>query len=329
MENRLLCLIFIALIFAGVQAQWDPPVDWDKNIVKKDENMVKCRQWATSFEDWSDFSANNFDITPLNNGMGSAHTLTTTKARSGKKSHMGVITSAEDNQHTGWPSVQLYKNTGASGGFVGGVYIEVWIYLDIEITDPTQWITIGEISGRTGATPGSTFISLDIGAEGYLQLGHVPSGNFRFHTFQNFGNMFPRQKWVNVTTYVDFNPTTGIAAVWQDGVLQSVANIEGGNYRMNQLHFGLYAMNQITTGVVYNDDLTITEVTTAGNSCPAESYIMTLPPKNEEAATPAPADAGYIAWVDYDIPTSGVASKGTSLVLVGTITCAVILSMVL
>lgn len=300
----------LLLVCTLVTAQFGPPVGWDTGIIKKDSNMRVCRQWATSFESWDDFK--NFDITPLNNGLGSAHTLTTARARSGKQSHMGIITSIEDPMHTGYPSVQLFKNSGANGGFSGGVYIEVWIWMDITISYD-QWVTIGQLSPSTGSTPGARFISLDIGEGGYLQIGNAPDPGYAFHVYQNYFNMFPRRQWVNVTTYVNFDPDNGYAAVWQDGTLQSVSKVNGGNYRLNQLHFGLFAQNLIPSGVIYNDDLTITEVTTNGQACPADAYIQTLPPTNPPEVIADTSNDLY-EWVDFEDSSANVLSIGLMVV---------------
>jgi hypothetical protein len=294
--NRIGSLSLVLLcIVCHICAQFGPPVGWDSSIVKKDAYMKKCRQWATSFESWDDFTSMDFDITPLNDGKGSAHTLSSVQVRSGKYAHMGVITAIEDSEHIGWPSVQLYKNTYDFGGFSGGVYIEIWVWLDIAI-GYNQWVTLGQISPSMGATPGTRYISLDIGDQGYLQLGNVPDPNYAFHIYQDFTNLFPRRQWVNITLYVNFDPNNGYAALWQDGVLQSVANVHGGYFRVNQLHFGLYADNLIPGGVVFNDDLTITEVTTMDKACPSSNWIMTLPPTNPPVPTNG-SNNGEVPWV--------------------------------
>jgi hypothetical protein len=287
--------LLVSVLLNVTLAQFGPPVNWDKNIIKRDANMKICRQWATSFESWEDF--NGFQITPVNDGKGSAHTLTSARVRSGKMAHMGMITGVQDDMHTGYPSVQLFKDPKSLGGFSGGIYIEVWIWMDIAISYG-QWVTLGRISPSTDDTPGTRYISLDIGDQGYLQLGNVPDPSYYFHVYQNFNNMFPRRQWVNVTMFVNFDPNNGYSALWQDNVLQSVAQVNGGYYRLNQLHFGLFAQNLIPGGVIYNDDLTIQEVTTMDQPCPANAYVMTLPPTNAPAPTQG-ADSDYMQWVSY------------------------------
>ena len=49
----------------------------------------------------------------------------------------------------------------------------------------------------------------------------------------------------------------GYAKVWQNGQLVSHAKIRETKNRLSQAHFGMYCSPQLTSGVVYNDDLSI------------------------------------------------------------------------
>lgn len=312
--NRVVSLSLALLcLTALVNTQFGPPVNWDKPILKRDGTTKVCRQYATSFESWKDFDG--FDITPLNNGAGSAHGLSTNRVRSGKYAHMSAITAIEDGSHQGYPSIQLYKNTQDAGGFSGAVWIEVWIWMDIAVAS-NQWVTLGRLSPHEGPTPGRQALSLDIGPDGYLQYGNTPKPGLRFMEYKNDVNKFPRQQWVNITMYVDFNPNNGYTALWQDGKLQAVAKLEyEGVGRLNQLHFGLFAANLIPSGVIYNDDLTITEISRAEDVCPATPWTMTLPPTNAPETTKS-VDTEEVAWVTVADNASGMLRTSSALVAV-------------
>ena len=68
------------------------------------------------------------------------------------------------------------------------------------------------------------------------------------------------RQWVELKFYLDMDPVHGEAKVWQDGQLVSTALVNGGNGKLAQAHFGMYAAPEFASGVVYNDDLEIREV---------------------------------------------------------------------
>ena len=53
-------------------------------------------------------------------------------------------------------------------------------------------------------------------------------------------------------------PQNGFIEVFQDRVRVARAKVSGGNGRLEQAHFGMYAIPSLTTGKLCNDDLRIT-----------------------------------------------------------------------
>ena len=120
---------------------------------------------------------------------------------------------------------------------------------------------------------------------------HVPSQGERQPTFQSSTIQFPLRQWVEIRIYVDFDPVHGQAIVWQDGQMVSAANVSGGNGKLEQAHFGMYAAPEVASGVVYNDDLQITE------AAQAVGGIAELPPADDaprQAATSSDGNAGTL-----------------------------------
>ena len=56
---------------------------------------------------------------------------------------------------------------------------------------------------------------------------------------------------------IDYDPRHGSIDVLQDGVLVARARVSGGHGRLEQAHFGMYAIPSLTTGKVCNDNLRI------------------------------------------------------------------------
>ena len=65
--------------------------------------------------------------------------------------------------------------------------------------------------------------------------------------------------------YIDYRASGGAIAAWQDGVLMSAAPIDAmldrnGLGVLHQVHFGMYTPPTVASGVIYNDDLVISEL---------------------------------------------------------------------
>ncbi len=75
---------------------------------------------------------------------------------------------------------------------------------------------------------------------------------------------FPTGQFVKISVCLDLHPDTGYAKLYQDGTLVSTAAVRGGCGVLEQAHFGLYASPGNSSGTIYNDDLTIREV----SACP-------------------------------------------------------------
>lgn len=100
---------------------------------------------------------------------------------------------------------------------------------------------------------------VNLSHDGFVHLGHVPNQGEQFYIFQTSSITFPQKEWVELKIFLNFT-NDGYAKVWQNGELVSHAKIGKITNKLSQVHLGLYCPPQLTTGVVYNDKLSIQEV---------------------------------------------------------------------
>ncbi|VAW16873.1 hypothetical protein MNBD_ALPHA11-2265, partial [hydrothermal vent metagenome] len=163
-----------------------------------------------------------------------------------------------NNNHRGYPTIQLYKLEG--GAFRTPVKIEFWVWLDMDLK-PGEWFSFATLDHTTKDTWDPVLINLS--DKGIVHLMHVPTNAKGITTYQNNSLKFPFKQWVKLSAELHFDKENGYAKVWQNDVLMSEAEVRRGNGLFTQAHFGLYAPPSITSGVIYNDDLAIREI--AGN----------------------------------------------------------------
>lgn len=229
------------------------------------------RSFSTSFESINDFSG--FYIVPQNYQNAASHDLKTTAqggvVRTGTYAHAGWIYASGPRcatgvncNHRGYPTVQLHKR--ASGGFSGMIFTEFYANLNMTIGSG-QWFSFATLTPDASDLWARTVL-VNVGrvngsAQNVMHLMHVPNQGESGWTYQTTTTAFPLNQWVKISVCLNLNPANGEAKLWQDDVLVSSAPVRGGCGVLEQAHFGLYADPGITSGTVYNDDLTIQEVT--------------------------------------------------------------------
>ncbi len=218
------------------------------------------REFSTGFEDVSDFDG--FYLTPQNYKGTSSQELSTEQVRSGRFAHKGWIYGANrrstlftNNNHRGYPTIQLYKLEG--GAFRTPVKIEFWVWLDMEIK-PGEWFSFATLDYTTRDTWDPVLVNLS--DEGIVHLMHVPRNGKAEYSFQTEDIIFPMREWVKLGIELHFDEENGYAKVWQNDQLVSQAPVGNGDGLFTQAHFGLYAPPSMTEGVVFNDDLVIREI---------------------------------------------------------------------
>jgi len=226
-------------------------------------NSKVNREFSSSFESVDDFS--NFYITPQAHLNTSFHEQSDAVVYSGNYSHKAWIQGANspssllvNNNHRGYPTVQLYKTE--KGSFESPLTISLWVWLDINLQanasdEESDWFSFATFTDDESDSWNRTIL-VNLSHDGFVHLQHTSGQGENDIIFQTTTLLFPQQEWVELTIYLDLN-TDGYAKVWQNGLLVSHANIDNFKNKLAQAHFGMYSPPQLTSGVVYNDDLHI------------------------------------------------------------------------
>ncbi len=231
-----------------------------------DVNNEEKKEFTSSFESINDFSG--FYLTPQGHLGTTYHELQESNVLNGSFAHKAWIDGANppstldtNNNHRGYPTIQL-QNTD-QGTFKTPCYITIWVWLDIELEES---ITAGEDDWFSFATftddesdNWARTVLVNLNPNGFVHLQHTSNQGEQTTIFQTTNLTFPQKEWVELKMYLDFR-NNGYAKVWQNGQLVSYATIGNISNKLSQAHFGLYCSPQLTTGTVYNDDLTIKEV---------------------------------------------------------------------
>lgn len=227
------------------------------------EDSVK-RNFTSSFENVSDFDG--FYISPQNYLNTTSHELSDSIAHTGTYSHRAWVYGANppstlttNNNHRGYPTVQLYKTT--DGSFQTPCYVTLWVWLDMSLQqasssdDQDDWFSFATFTDVESDSWNRTVL-VNLSYDGFVHLMHTTNQGEKDHIFQTTTIKFPQKEWVELKIYLDFS-NDGYAKVWQNGELVSYADIGHIKNRVAQAHFGMYCPPQIETGEVYNDDLKI------------------------------------------------------------------------
>ena len=232
-------------------------VSCNKNTIE-----VEKRNFTTSFESVDDFTG--FYVTPQGHNNTSYHNLSDSIVHSGTYAHKAWIdganppsTSIINNNHRGYPTIQLYKT--AKGSFQSPCYITIWVWLDMELkanlTGEDDWFSIATFTDDDSDNWDRTVL-VNLSYDGIVHLQHTISAGVNDYIFQTSTITFPQKEWVEIKMYLDFS-TGKYAKVWQNGQLVSHAKLDNVENIIAQAHFGLYCPPQMISGVVFNDDLTI------------------------------------------------------------------------
>ncbi|MBM9576492.1 heparin lyase I family protein [Leptospira sp. 201903070] len=276
-RTRTLFFFFVCLFFANFCNQNEEETSLENLLLLGAYNQAQCspeanlsrtgtnRTFFTSFESVNDFS--NFYIVPQNYQGSASHDLSSEQVLSGAKSHKGWIYSAYNpsnpwinNNHRGYPTIQLHKTSG--GSFVTPVLItfNVWLDMNLRKMSPeNEWFSFATIADdASDSWNGPVLVNLS--QEGFVHLMHVPSTGQKVTSFQTSSLPYPKSQWVQLKVFLDFQNPEGVVKVWQNGTLVSQAKVYCRKKTVSQLHFGLYAPPSVSTGSVFNDDLKIEEI---------------------------------------------------------------------
>ena len=213
-----------------------------------------ARTFSSGFESNADFAG--MYVTPQT--ASTRHALLASPRHAGTLAHCGWLTGpgtladADGPNHRGYPTVQLWRLPG--GGFATPAVTDLWVWADVSMGFG-QWVSLATFSAD--ASDGwRRVVTVNLDPGGWINVFHVPNQNEHLPELETH-RPFPMRTWVHLTMRIDFDPDHGSIEVLQDGVLVARASVRGGAGRLEQAHFGMYAIPSLTTGTICNDDLRI------------------------------------------------------------------------
>jgi hypothetical protein len=212
--------------------------------------------FASGFESIADFSG--MYISPQT--ASTKHALVAAPRHAGRRAHCawltGPGTSADTDgpNHRGYPTVQLFR-VPPGGGFATPAVVDLWVWADVAMR-PGQWVSFATFT-PDASNAWSRVVTVNLDPGGWVNVFHVPNQGQHLPEVETH-RPFPLRTWVHLNMKIDFSPTRGSIVVRQDGNLVAKAKVNGGHGRLEQAHFGMYAISSLTEGKVCNDDLRIT-----------------------------------------------------------------------
>jgi len=217
------------------------------------------RSFVSGFESFADFAG--MYVTPQT--ASTHHAIVASPRHGGLHSHCAWLSGAgtagdvDGPNHRGYPTVQLWRLPG--NGFATPAAVDLWVWVDVAMR-PGQWVSLATLSADA-SDRWARVVTVNLDPNGWIDLFHVPSPGQHRVEFETH-RAFPLRRWVHLQITIDFASSGGFVAVQQDGALVARARVDGGHGRLEQAHFGMYAIPSLTTGKVCNDDLKITAAPT-------------------------------------------------------------------
>lgn len=219
------------------------------------------RVFSTSFESLTDFDGMFYKTQPTV-GQDSA----TDFVHSGKRSHKTWLldtnapsTATVNNNHRGYPAIQLWRLPG--GSFRTPVRATIWVRLEGALRSRTpledDWVSLATFTcDSTDNWARSVLVNVDW--QGRLHLMHVPVNGQKVQNLADSSHRVTFGRWTKIETRLVFGQA-GSVQVWQDDTLVSSARVDGCTERLAQAHFGMYSPPWMKSFTLWNDDLTIRE----------------------------------------------------------------------
>jgi hypothetical protein len=203
-----------------------------------------------------------------------------------------------NTNHRAYPTFQMKKTN--LGIVDTSVLVDIWVWADIDMyaQNDKSWFSIATLTSYDDKYWRRSYL-INVDKDYKMHVQHVPThAESHPDIFMTRDVEFPRAQWVRVTTYVDYTSenrfSKPIIAVWQDGQLISASSLKtrinpftlkpeeipeclnnwnkvstsdaeakcGLNFTngLAQMHFGLYTPPLLSSGVIYNDELTVSEI---------------------------------------------------------------------
>lgn len=204
----------------------------------------------------------------------------------------------ENTNHRAYPTIQFAKSK--LGIVQTAVLIELWVWADFDLSrvEGKSWFSLATLTSYDDTEWYRSYL-INVDADYRVHLMHVPNhGESAADIVKQAPISLPRRKWAKITTYVDYGRgnrfQSPFIAVWQDGTIVAASrfsdrisldyipksslpkclnNWDGKSLEraeslcnlkytagLAQAHFGLYAPPLLSSGTIFNDDLSVAEV---------------------------------------------------------------------
>lgn len=203
-----------------------------------------------------------------------------------------------NTNHRAYPTMQMSKTSLGIVKSAVLVELSVWADIDLYSSEDKSWFSLATFTSYYDTEWFRSYL-INVDKNYRVHLMHVPTqGESRPDIFSGASIALPRRAWVKISAYIDYTTNnrfkSPFIAVWQDGTLVAASRFsdrvdpfgirpelrpkclkswdekdvsaaermcglkyEGG---LAQMHFGMYAPPLLSSGVIYNDDLSVSEV---------------------------------------------------------------------
>ncbi len=164
--------------------------------------------------------------------------------------------------HRGYQAYQFHKLP--DGGFVKPTVTSLFVRVGASLkTLPgiDDWISLFTMSTDSSDNWTRTIL-VNLSADGYLRLVHVPDQGQQIYVYQNSQPLlkFPKNRWVRLDLFLDVSSVVKQAILFQEGKVVSKASLINVSPILQQAHFGLYASARLPYGYVDNAYLRVNEI---------------------------------------------------------------------
>ncbi len=210
----------------------------------------------------------------------------------------GKLAANANTNHRAYPTIQMAKTP--AGNLRGRALIEFSVWPDINLykREEESWFSLATFSSYNDEFWYRAYL-VNVDQEYRVHLMHVPDqGAASPDIYSSRDTVLPRRAWSRISVYIDYTRNnkfdSPVIAVWQNGTLVSASRFndrvdpfripgnqtppclkswsrssieeaeelcklryEGG---LSQMHFGLYAPPSLSSGVIFNDALVVSEV---------------------------------------------------------------------
>jgi hypothetical protein len=263
-------LVLLLAVAVAVMAIDEANVAGMERVLPK-SNACKLL-FSTGFENnFDDYTNKGYPITPALDASKTAGSdaetlmnigISNTIVKSGSKSFVATSTGLGSKAKNGYGSI-MFSEMNDIAQFTP-IYVETQVYFDKQLPAGLY----NDIISMASDDKGERQINVRVDENMKIAFYHVTKPYGTDYLYQNTEVTVPIGKWVNVTAYYDFNPTKAVVALWLDGTLVNVANVQLVNGGIYVGYVGSSMLQWVQEGSTYFDDIRVWSV---GAKCQSQT----------------------------------------------------------